>query len=376
MALSLAFCCLYALVLSSQPISLRAMAQTGASLTAPGQTQTLRDGQHDFDFDFGIWKTHSSRLLHPLTGSTDWTEMDGTTVVKKVWDGRANLAEFKAEGSAGRVELLALRWYNPEARQWNIGFATPKVGVFSIPAVGEFRNGRGDFYDQEEIGGKYVLVRFSIWKITPDTAQSEQAFSNDGGKTWEVNWINKYNRINHQSDIDWSGDSDADRDSAAHDFDFNFGTWHTQIRRVLNPFSPASGSMEINGTVTVRKVWGGRAQLEEIEADGPKGHWEALTLFLFNPKSQQWSQIFINSKLGASSSALIGSFRDGQGEMLQQDTFNNRSILVRGLWADITIDSHSYTESYSDDGGKSWKPAFIAHLTRLPASQPIVEPSH
>jgi hypothetical protein len=157
-----------------------------------------RDGQHDFDFDFGTWKTHSSRLLHPLTGSTTWVKMEGVTVVNKVWNGRANLAEFKADGPAGRIELLALRWYNPTARQWNIVFATPNVGTVSIPAVGEFRNGRADFYDQEALNGKSILVRFSIWGITPDTAQSEQAFSDDGGKTWEVNWINRYTKASDE----------------------------------------------------------------------------------------------------------------------------------------------------------------------------------
>jgi hypothetical protein len=155
-----------------------------------------RDGQHDFDFDIGRWKTHSSRLLHPLTGSTSWVEMDGVSVVKKVWDGRANLAEYSADGQAGHLELMALRWYNPSAHQWNIDFATPGVGVLgSVPGVGELKNGRITFYDQELLGEKAIWVRFEIWSITPDTAQSEQAFSEDGGKTWEVNWINKYTRV-------------------------------------------------------------------------------------------------------------------------------------------------------------------------------------
>jgi hypothetical protein len=155
---------------------------------------TVRDGQHDFDFDFGTWKTHSSRLLHPLTGSTTWVDMDGKTVVSKVWGGRANLAEFKADGPAGHLELLSLRTYNPTAHQWSLAFATPNVGMLGTPSVGQFKDGRGDFYDQEPINGKSVLVRFSIWGITADTAQSEQAFSDDGGKTWEVNWINRYTR--------------------------------------------------------------------------------------------------------------------------------------------------------------------------------------
>ncbi len=114
----------------------------------------------------------------------------------------------------------------------------------------------------------------------------------------------------------------------------------------------------------MRKVWGGRAQLEEIEADGPKGHWEALTLFLYNPKSHQWSQTFINSRMGVLNSAIIGIFKKGRGELFSQDTFNDRVIMVRSTWSEIAANSHRYEESYSDDGGKTWKPAFIAHLTR------------
>jgi hypothetical protein len=169
--------------------------EAGAAL-APVSLERVdaSSGQRDFDFDLGTWKTHSTRLLHPLTGSTTWVEMDGTTVVKKVWGGRANLAEYKADGPAGHVELLSLRWFNPTMHEWNLDFATPNVGTLGIPGAGGFKDGRGDFYDYEEINGRSVLVRFSIWKTSQDTAQSEQAFSEDGGKTWEVNWINKYTR--------------------------------------------------------------------------------------------------------------------------------------------------------------------------------------
>lgn len=178
--------------------SLLQLASPASLATDPGvQPQTgAHDGSHDFDFDFGTWKTHSSRLLHPLTGSQDWVEMDGVTVVTKIWDGRANLAEYHATGPTGMVELLALRVYNPKSGQWSIDFATPNVGTLgAIPGVGEFRNGRADFYDQEAINGRAVLVRFSIWGATADEARSEQAFSADGGKTWEVNWITRYTRV-------------------------------------------------------------------------------------------------------------------------------------------------------------------------------------
>ena len=153
------------------------------------------DGSHEFDFDFGSWKTHSSRLMHPLTGSTDWADLDGVTVVKPVWGGRANLAELKSDGLGGHVQLLALRWYNQANGEWNLDFANTAGGALGVPDAGRFENGRIDFYGQEPIGGKTVQVRFSIWPDGPDKAHSEQAFSTDGGKSWEVNWRTDYTRM-------------------------------------------------------------------------------------------------------------------------------------------------------------------------------------
>jgi Protein of unknown function (DUF1579) len=168
--------------------------------------------------------------------------------------------------------------------------------------------------------------------------------------------------------------ADAPRDGQ-HDFDFNFGVWRTHIKRILDPFSGSSQSMELHGTVTVRKVWEGRAQLEEIEADGPNGHWEGSTLFTYNPAAHQWSQTFVDSKSGTLGPPLVGAFKDGRGELYAQDTFHDRSILVRGVWSDIAPDSHRYEESYSDDGGETWMPAFIANLTRVKPALPHKTPA-
>jgi hypothetical protein len=151
----------------------------------------------------------------------------------------------------------------------------------------------------------------------------------------------------------------------AHDFDFNSGTWHTRIRRILDPFSGGTRTMDLNGTVTVQGVWGGRAWLEQIEADGPKGHWEGLTLFLYNPTSHQWSQSYINSKIAALESPLVGAFKDGRGELFSQDNFEGRSVLARGVWSDITTDAHRFEISFSNDGGQTWHAVFIANLTKV-----------
>jgi hypothetical protein len=104
--------------------------------------------------------------------------------------------------------------------------------------------------------------------------------------------------------------------------------------------------------------------MEEIEADSATGHFEGMTVFLYNPQSHQWSQTFANASNGTLEPPAIGGFKDGRGELINQDTFNGRTILVRGVWSDITPDSHRFEQSFSDDGGRTWEPNFVATLTR------------
>jgi hypothetical protein len=158
-------------------------------------------------------------------------------------------------------------------------------------------------------------------------------------------------------------DQQAVRDGQ-HDFDFDIGTWKSQMRQLLHPLTGSNDWVDITGTVHVRKVWDGRAALEEIEADGPAGHFEGLTLFLYHPQAHQWAQYFVVGGVGAMNQPLIGGFRNGRGEFFDQETFNGRTILVRFVWSDITPDSHRIEQSYSDDGGKTWEPNFVATLTR------------
>jgi hypothetical protein len=172
---------LYAESTLAQPSS--AGAQTGSQETAKE-----RDGQHDFDWDIGTWKTHQRRLLHPLSGSNTWVEYNGTDVVRKIWDG-ANQGLVEADGAAGHLEIFTLRLYDPKAHQWNIYFTNPTSGSMSLPVVGEFKNGRGEFFDQETYNGRTILVRFAVSDITPNSCHFEQAFSADGGRTWEPNFI-------------------------------------------------------------------------------------------------------------------------------------------------------------------------------------------
>ena len=168
------------------------------ALAGIDQTAPTHDGQHDFDFEIGTWKIHLKRLDHRLVGSTNWVEFEGTSVTRKVWNGRANLEEFETDSAAGgHIEGLTLRLYDPQTHQWNLYWATSKSGAMGPPTIGEFKNGRGEFFDTEPSGpnGRSILVRFVWSEITQNSAHFEQSFSDDGGKTWEVNWITDQTRV-------------------------------------------------------------------------------------------------------------------------------------------------------------------------------------
>jgi len=166
-----------------------AAQQNSAGVENKSEITPAHDGQHDFDFMFGSWRSHISRLQHPLTGSKSWIQMTGTTVVRKVWNGHALLAEIEADGPNGHRQGLTLFLYNPQAHQWNVYFSNGNDGTVGVPAVGEFKNGRGEFYNQDTNDGKTILVRIVWSNITPTSHRFEQSFSDDGGKTWERNFV-------------------------------------------------------------------------------------------------------------------------------------------------------------------------------------------
>jgi hypothetical protein len=175
-------------------------AQTAGAPTKAGAhaSGTQRDGQHDFDPLVGTWKAKLKRLVHPLSGSTTWIDFEGTQITRSVWGGRATLDEFHVDSPSTNTHIdgLTLRLYNPESRQWHIYWANARKGTLDFPpVVGEFNNGRGEFYDQEYFEGRSIFVRYVWSDITATTARFEQSFSDDGGKTWEANWISTIERV-------------------------------------------------------------------------------------------------------------------------------------------------------------------------------------
>jgi len=191
--------CLLAITFIFQPLPSVAQQNSDAAKSEPA-TPAERDGQHDFDPLIGSWKYHLKRRLHPLTGSATWVELDGTGSCFRVWDGGSQLDTFEADGPAGHIEGLTLRVYNPQSHQWRLYWANRKIGILDPPQVGEFKDGGGEFFAQDTINGKTILIRFVWTNLTTNSPHFEQSFSDDGGKTWEVNWITDQTRVADASD--------------------------------------------------------------------------------------------------------------------------------------------------------------------------------
>jgi hypothetical protein len=155
-----------------------------------------RDGSHDFDFLLGDWKAHVKRLPDRLVGSTAWIEYDGISRHHPVLGSSANFEEFEVDspnapkGALAHIRAQTLRLYNPDSHQWSIYGLDVDKGTLGLPAtIGQFTDGVGELFDYEDWKGRMVLVRYQWTHTGKDHAHMEQAFSPDGGKTWEVNWI-------------------------------------------------------------------------------------------------------------------------------------------------------------------------------------------
>ena len=175
------------------------LAEVDASEDTPAAPTEASDlsGLHDFDFFVGEWRTHSRRLKERLAGSTEWEEFEGTIVSRRLMEGFANVDDTVFNTPEGIYRGVAPRAYDPKTGQWAIWWIDGRnpFGNLDPPLKGRFVNGIGTFYGDDTLRGKPIKMRFTWSHITRTSARWEQAFSPDGGKTWETNWQQRLERV-------------------------------------------------------------------------------------------------------------------------------------------------------------------------------------
>jgi hypothetical protein len=152
-------------------------------------------GNRDFDFFFGRWKVHNRRLAKRLAGCEEWQEFEATCECQPILGGWGNMDEYRTHFWPNFVGCT-LRLYDPVAETWSIYWLDTRnsVGVLQPPVVGRFRDRVGVFEAHEEFEGRPIIVRFTWDAVDAERPRWEQAFSPDGGKTWETNWVNQFVR--------------------------------------------------------------------------------------------------------------------------------------------------------------------------------------
>jgi hypothetical protein len=325
-------------------------------------TSVDRDGRHDFDFTAGTWKLHILRLAHPLTGSKTWITMEGTKVVRSIWDGDAQLEQVEADGPNGHFESMGLMLYNSKSHEWSVNFANGSQGTLSPAAFGEFRGDRGEFFNSDTYHGRTIAVRYTWSEITPTTHHFEQAFSADGGKSWEPNLkVTLTRAAGLHPNVPALGANIAGQ----HDFDWQLGRWKIHMRRQQHPLTGASTWTELDGTVIVSPIWGGRADIAEITSQGPSGQLKFLSLRLFDPQAHQWSLNFASDNSGVLSTPMVGQFENGRGDFYDYEPINGRMTWVRFRFDQIKGGSNRDEQAFSVDGTRTWETNWINTSRRI-----------
>jgi hypothetical protein len=343
---------------STITVLLAAAALLGASpVPAPLQpsnfpvSPTARDGRNDFDFEFGTWRTHYRILRERLAGSHDWYDCYGTSIVIPFWGGGGNLEDGDLRCPNRYIGGLTLRTYDPQTHQWTLWWGTKKLGVAPPQQVGHFdASGVGRFYAYDSWHGRPVICRFQ-WTKVNGNPRFEQAYSVDGGRTWETNWTTDYVRVSRVTKGVWNASAGSNDD-----FAFLLGTWQTHSIRLLHPFAENRAWESCSGISVVRTFWGGSGSLEDAVLRCGGRRAEAVAMRLYDGTKQRWLLYTATPEKGlALGFPPAGSFAArGAGDFYGMETYEGKRVTVRDRWEIRNGNPHEEWALSLDDG-KTWQ---------------------
>jgi hypothetical protein len=339
---------------------LLAMSALAVGIAATSTNAAASATSRALDYQFGTWRVHVASLTNPAAAHAHWTHYDGTHSVMPLLEGRANLGVLEVAGPAGSVEGMQLRLYDPQTQRWNLSFANGSDGELGTASVGRFAGERGTFFSSERIGGRNALIRTQTIVQNPSAYRDVTSYSTDGGVSWQAIWIASYVKISSAPSLR-SDETPASR----HAFDFQVGSWHVRLARLAERLRGSTAWRNYVGTLVVRRLWNGRANVGVLEVRSGKDCLESILLRTFDPQTGQWRDYGANPATGTLGiPPTIGRFSNGRGEFYDRETLDGRPIVVHGVFDEITARSNRFVQSFSADGGKSWEPNLIVHFTR------------
>jgi len=341
-------------------VALTAAAAQGAGTGAAAAELAAR--AHDWDWLVGTWDVWHRRLRERLVGSNEWDEFAGKSVEWNTMGGLGTIDDDVLELPSGVYRACGIRAFDPSTRLWSIWWLDGRNSTRIDPPVkGRFEGDTGTFIGQDVHQGKPVTVRFRWREIHGPRPWWEQAFSTDGGATWEVNWVNFFTRTNPKPIALPAGEAFPEQ----RDWDFLVGTWSVHNRRLKQRLTGSTQWEEFTSTLVNWPVLGGRGNVGDNAFEAPGGRYCGVSVRAFDPQTRQWSSRWLDGRQPADfTPAMYGSFTNGVGTFIGDDVSNGRRIKVRSQWSGVTAKSARWEQASSADGGVSWETNWIGELTR------------
>jgi hypothetical protein len=315
---------------------------------------------HDWDWLIGNWNVWHRRLKERLAGSTDWEEFSGTSALWLALDGLATIDDNIVDIPSGSYRGLTVRTFDPASGKWSIWWLDGRnPTAIDAPVRGGFAGDTGVFEGPDMLRGKPIIMRFRWLDIHSRRPHWEQAFSPDGGTSWEVNWENFFTRTAATPTL-------LPR-HAGHprDFDFLAGSWEVRHRRLKARLAGSSDWETFKGTLVNRPVLGGHGNIGDNRFARASGAHRGIGLRAFDPARGEWLSWWLDGRTPTGFAPPVrGRFAGGIGTFEGEDLLDGRPVRTRVLWSRITPRSARWEQAMSGDGGATWETNWISDFVR------------
>lgn len=339
------------------------LALLAASTAFPARPAAGLRHEQDWDWLLGSWDVFHSRLKDRLVGSNEWQEFAGKSAFWTAMGGLGNLDDNSLQLPAGDYRGLSIRAFDPKKSSWAIWWLDGRNPERIDPPVrGGFHGDEGEFIGMDTYKGIPITVRFRWHEVRGKRPWWDQAFSTNGGGTWEINWRNYFTRTNATAT---ALPRLADDPPEARAWDFLVGKWKVRNRRLWQRFVGSKDWDEFDSTLTNWQVLGGRGNVGDNWFGGPKQPYRGMSLRAYNDERKEWLSWWLDGRNPANiGSPVRGKFIEGTGTLIGDDELDGKPVKVRSQWTRTGTDSPHWEQAASLDGGKTWETNWVADFRR------------
>lgn len=322
------------------------------------------DRARDWAWLVGNWDVRHVRLRERLAGSTQWDEFAGKSALWLTLDGLGTIDDNALDLPGGVYRAAGIRAFDPATGSWSIWWLDSRNPTRIDPPVrGRFEGDGGLFLGNDTFNGQPITVRFRWYDIHGAQPHWDQAFSTDGGATWEVNWRNYFTRT-APTPTPLPGLA-RDDPRAPDDWAFLAGRWTVRHRKLRRRLAGSDDWDEFGGTFVNWPILGGQGNVGDNLMNAPAGAYRGIGLRAYDPETRAWLSWWLDGRNPAEIAPPVrGRFDNGLGTFIGDDLHEGRPVKARVQWSRITRASARWEQAFSVDGGRTWEVNWTSDFTR------------